>query len=111
MGTGEGQGSALGSMSGVIWLAAAERDVQRLYERAEEWNGGDAFLDRLEKCTRPLHSFPSLAPVFSGEIRRLLLARDSLGVFYAVEGMRIVILRVSDLRQDPKMIRRKLGID
>jgi plasmid stabilization system protein ParE len=98
-------------MRDVVWLAAAERDLMRLYDRAEETQGGDAFLDTIQQSVGNLRGFPFIAPTFAGGIRRLLISKHPLGVFYAVEGNRVMILRVLDLRQDPQTIRRKLDID
>ena len=95
----------------LLWLAAAERDLMELYDRAEAHGGGTALLERIGQSTGNLRAFPLIAPVFAGSIRRLVLVKLSLGVFYAVEGRRVLILRVLDLRQHPGTIRRRLGLD
>lgn len=98
-------------MRDIIWLAAAERDLMRLYDQAEQTQSGDAFLQTIQQSVGNLRGFPFIAPTFAGSIRRLLISKHPLGVFYAVEGSRVMILRLLDLRQDPATIRRKLGFE
>jgi len=56
-----------------------------------------------------LRIFPELAPAFHKDYRRLLVHGFPYGIFHTVEGRRIMISGVMDLRQDPEFIRRRLG--
>lgn len=49
-----------------------------------------------------------MAPVYRGKIRRLVLRPFELGVFYAVEGDRLMIGAILDLREDPEQIERRV---
>ncbi len=53
-------------------------------------------------------AFPEIAPVFAEPCRRLPVRGFPFGIFYAVEGRRLIIVGVMDLRQDPASIRRRL---
>jgi plasmid stabilization system protein ParE len=97
-------------MMDIVWLAAAERDLMGFYDRAERHQGGDQLLERIRQSADNLREFPFIAPVFAERIRRLVLVRESLGIFYAVDGRRVMVLRVLNLKQEPGMIRRKLGL-
>jgi hypothetical protein len=55
-----------------------------------------------------LRDFPEIAPIFHGSYRRLLVQGFPYGVFYTIEGRRIIIAGVLDLRQDPKIVRQRL---
>jgi hypothetical protein len=41
-------------------------------------------------------------------MRRLLVQGFPFGIFYTLEGRRIIVSGVMDLRQDPKVIARRL---
>lgn len=97
-------------MREIVWLAAAERDLMFLYDQAERTGGGRMLMDTVEQSVGILGAYPFIAPAFAGSIRRLLIVKHSLGAFYAVEDQRVMILRVLDLRQDPRTIRRRLGL-
>jgi plasmid stabilization system protein ParE len=111
MGAVESEHSGPQAMMDIVWLAAAERDLMHLYDRAELSQGGDQLLENVRRSTENLRAFPFIAPAFADRIRRLVLVGRSLGVFYCVEGARVMVLRVLDLRQEPGTIRRKLGLD
>lgn len=52
---------------------------------------------------------PEIAPYFHRTYRRLLIGGFPFGIFYSIEGGRIIVTAVMDLRQNPEMIRRRLG--
>ena len=43
-------------------------------------------------------------------IRKLLMPKFDHGIFYTIEGQRIMVAAVLDLRRDPGFIRSRLGI-
>lgn len=55
-----------------------------------------------------LRTFPEIAPVFHESYRRLLVHGFPYGIFYSLEGGRIIVSGVMDLRQDPEAMRRRL---
>jgi hypothetical protein len=44
------------------------------------------------------------------EIRKLLLPHFDHGIFYTIEGSRIMVAAVLDLRRDPAFIRSRIGL-
>ena len=99
-------------MSEVVALAAAESQLFELYDKLEDRREGlgDRFdADYRDACVC-LESFPELGPMFEGRVRRLLLRQWHIGLFYVIEGNRIMIQGALDVRQSPRSIRRQLGL-
>jgi hypothetical protein len=55
-----------------------------------------------------IRQFPLSAPAFHERYRRTLVPGFPYGIFYSVEGRRIIVAGVMDLRQNPETIRRRL---
>ncbi len=55
-----------------------------------------------------LRTFPEISPPIHEAHRRLLVHGFPYGIFYTLEGRRIIVAAVMDLRQDPEIIRRRL---
>ena len=85
-------------------------DIQTAYEFYEACQSGRGavFMRHLDAAFGRLRTFPEVAPVFRGNYRRLLVRGFPFGVFYTLEGGRIIVFGVMDLRQDPKIIARRL---
>ena len=63
----------------------------------------------LEESLLFLSRFPEASPVSKfPPLRRTIIQKFSLGVFYSITGKRVFIHAVLDLRQDPQWIRRRL---
>ena len=94
----------------VVFLLAADMDVQAVYDYLESLNEGlgDSFLTVLEAGTQQIALFPLSCRLHLDDYRRLVLPRFPCGLFYVVESNRIVIHAVMDLRQNPETIRRRL---
>lgn len=94
----------------LIVLLAAESDIQAAYNRFEEYQEGFGlkFIQDLELAYEYLRHHPRMGRLYKSNRHRFLLSSYPFGIFYAVEGNRIVISAVLDLRQDPEMIRRRL---
>lgn len=92
----------------LILLSAADADLQSLYEVQENLRAGRgaAFFLKLDITLGRLRSFPESGVCFDGDVRRLLFPGTSLGIFYKIEGRRVMVRRILDLRQDPEVIRR-----
>jgi toxin ParE1/3/4 len=98
-------------VSELVLLYSADADIQRAYERYEEFQEGrgTVFMLHLDAALTLLRNFPEIGPVFYRNYRRLLVSGFPHGIFYAIEGQRIVVSAVMDARQDPAVIRRRLG--
>lgn len=98
-------------MSELIFLLAADADIQAAYEFYESCQSGrgEVFLRHLDAAFGRLRTFPEIGAVFHGPYRRLLIPGYPYGIFYVAEGRRIVVSGIVDLRQDPESIRRRLG--
>ena len=70
---------------------------------------GREFLLTIDGSLTAVGQFPEMARVYHKTIRRLVVSRFPYGIFYAVEGQRIIVHAVLDLRQDPEDIRNRLG--
>jgi len=57
-----------------------------------------------------ISEFPQLYERFDGDLRRAVLKRWSLGIFYERLADTIFVAAVLDLRRDPVVIRRRLGL-
>lgn len=100
-------------MPEVILLAGAENDSLDIFARLEarDTDAADAFYRRLDDCPRQLSEHPESAPVFIGSVRRLVMRGYPLGIFFTLEGGRLFVRAVIDLRQSPEAIRRRLEIE
>ena len=97
-------------MSELIFLLSAEVDIQTAYEfyEAIQTGRGEVFMRHLDVAFGQLRSFPEIAPMFHESYRRLLIHGFPFGIFYTIEGRRVIISGVMDLRQVPEAIRRRL---
>lgn len=69
----------------IVLLQGAQSDLLSLYAS----RGERAYL-RVDKALSILRAFPEAGPVvFGGKIRRLVVSKTSLGVFYSVAGRRL----------------------
>ncbi|MEQ1854108.1 MAG: hypothetical protein ABMA01_21250 [Chthoniobacteraceae bacterium] len=63
----------------------------------------------MDKALGLLRAFLAAGPLnFGGRIRRLVVPRTPLGIFYSVTGSRVFIGAVLDLRQPQRAIRKRL---
>ena len=97
-------------MSEIVFLFSADADIQTAYEFYEAYQAGrgEVFMRHLDVAFGRLRTFPEIAPVFHETCRRLLVPGFPYGIFYTIEGRRIIISGVMDLRQDPGIIHRRL---
>ena len=98
-------------MSELVFLLSADADIQTAYEfhEAVQSGRGEVFMRHLDVAFGQIRNFPSIAPLFHESYRRLLIHGFPYGIFYSLEGGRIIVSGVMDLRQDPGAIRRRLG--
>jgi plasmid stabilization system protein ParE len=57
-----------------------------------------------------ISQFPQLHERFDGDLRRAVLKRWSLGIFYQRLAAAIFVAAILDLRRNPAVIRRRLGL-
>jgi plasmid stabilization system protein ParE len=57
-----------------------------------------------------ISQFPQLHERFNGDLRRAVLKRWSLGIFYQRLADAIFVAAILDLRRNPAAIRRRLGL-
>ena len=100
-------------MSEVLVLAGAEAHLFALYDKLEAWREGlgDRFDADFQNACSTLSKYPRIGPPFEGRFRRLLMVKWQVGLFYAIDGNRVVVHAVLDLRQSPNAIRRQLGLN
>jgi len=91
----------------VIWTWAAEADLQKFFAECEDRQDGSGIhlLERIEKATELLLRFPYMAGLWHEPIRRLVIRRSFLGLFYVPERRGIIVIAVADLRQDPERLK------
>jgi len=97
-------------VSDLIFLFSADADIQSAYEfyEAVQPGRGEVFMRHLDVAFGQLRTFPENAPLFHESYRRLLVHGFPYGIFYSLEGGRIIVSGVMDLRQDPHAILRRL---
>jgi plasmid stabilization system protein ParE len=85
----------------LIVLLAAELDIQTAYNRFEDFKEGFGlkFIQDLELAYEYLSNHPRVGRLYKSNRRRFLLSRYPFGIFYAVEGSRIVISAILDRRE------------
>jgi len=95
----------------VVFLRSAEADLQSAFNRYEDKVDGlgEEFILTIDGSLTAVRQFPEMARLYHKTIRRLVISRFPYGVFYPVEGQRIVVHAVLDLRQHPRNIRKRLG--
>ena len=63
----------------------------------------------MDKALGILRVFPTAGPAHFGDhIRRLVISKTPLGIFYTVTGNRVHIAAILDLRQSPESIQKRL---
>ncbi|MEQ1860072.1 MAG: type II toxin-antitoxin system RelE/ParE family toxin [Chthoniobacteraceae bacterium] len=89
----------------VVILSGADADMDEIYVRLDERGGGEAFLLAMDRKLELLRTFPHMAPrTQSAKVRKAKIGRTPFGVFYTVEGKRLMVVEVQDLRQDPRTL-------
>jgi len=82
----------------------AEAEIEeayRWYEERSEGLGND-FLLCVEEMIAKIQRTPKMYPLVHKEIHRALIRRFPYGIFYLVDGDKIVVLAVFHGRRDPK---------
>jgi hypothetical protein len=79
--------------SDLVFLFSADADIQKAYGFYEVYQTGkgEVFMRHLDLAFSQLRNFPEIAPVFFERYRRLLVSGFPFGIFYSVEGRRVII--------------------
>ena len=87
----------------VVWTWAAEADMQCFFAKAEDFQEGKGveLLTQVETASALLTQFPRMAPSWKFPVRRLMIKRRKLALFYVPESRGVVIIGVADIRRDP----------
>ncbi len=93
-------------MHEVIFTLGAQIDLQELYMNFEDRASGrgDLFLAAVNRSISLLNRFPKLGPRHFRTARRLVFFRGNFGIFYVIEGKRILVHIVADLRGSPSVL-------
>src|SRR5688572_16004351 len=91
----------------VVWTRGAEADLQATFQELEDLQAGHGvnLILVVDAQISLVQQFPEMAPILEGPIRRLVLKDRQHGLFYAIEGRRIVLHAFSDLRRDQELLR------
>ena len=87
-----------------IWVhpeAEAEINEAATFLDFESTGLGRVFLDDVEHAIEVLLSYPEIAPIIKGRVRRKLLQKFPYSIIYSVVGNQIRILAVSHQRRRP----------
>ncbi len=85
-------------------LLGAEIEFLEIYS-----DRGDTFYIAFEDRIAQIGRFPKSGPIYSEPFRRLLIPKSPFGIFYTIEGNRIFVQAIIDLRSDPERIMRRLN--
>ena len=69
---------------------------------------GELLLKSLNAGFAQLSVFPEIAPRVHNPYRRLLVSGFPYGIFYVVEGRRVIVVGVLGFRRDPKAIHQRI---
>jgi plasmid stabilization system protein ParE len=95
----------------IIGATAAAELRDHLARMAKESSAASRHLNEEVGTTFDLISeFPHLYERFDGDLRRAVLKRWSLGIFYERLADAVFVAAILDLRRDPAAIRRRLGL-
>ena len=97
----------------LVVLFSADSDIQAAFAASESLQPGrgELLLRHLDMVFGQLLRFPEMAPVFHGTYRKMLVPGFPYGVFYSIEGRRVIVSGVMNLRQDPSTLNRRLSSD
>lgn len=88
----------------------AELDLFEAFKFYDEQSSGlgDEFIRCVGAKLEFINRNPNACPRMYKDFHRGLVSRFPYGIYYKIEGKRIVVFAVLDLRQDPERIRLRL---
>ena len=90
--------------------ASAELNLHLAYLASVNPASAHALSDAIASILDLIADFPELHEKYSGNVRRAVLARWSLGIFYEIMPNVLFVAAIADLRHDPAAIRHRLGL-
>lgn len=88
----------------IVLLQGAQADLLEIYT-----SRGESVYTRVDKALDILKTFPEVAPLaFGTHIRRLVVMKTTLGIYFSLTGSRVLIGAILDLRQSPNSVQRRL---
>lgn len=83
---------------------AAEKDIYdaTLWYKSIRVNLGREFIESIDLSIKLLQQLSESFPKVHKDIRRILLKRFPFGIFYLLDGNKIIILAVFHVSRDPK---------
>jgi len=84
-------------------LQGAQSDLLSIYS-----SRGERVYLLANQALHQLSVFPESGPVNWMQIRRLVVPRTNLGIFYTLAGRRVMVGALLDLRQDERWIKKRL---
>jgi plasmid stabilization system protein ParE len=96
----------------IVWTRRAEDHVQRVFSKLDDYSPriAESWLEEIERRIELLARFPEMASLWRGRFRCLKLRRG-LGLFYVVEGGRLIVHGIFPLTMNPATILRRLEDD
>ena len=94
----------------LVILARAESEILATQAQLETVVAGlgDRFNQKVEEALDQLAIFPHSGAAYLKSFRRLLVQDFPYGIFYSVDGRRVIVQAVLDLRRDAPSIEREL---
>jgi len=95
---------------GVIWTGGAESDLLDIFNREEDFpeGAGESFVNHTSELLALLRKQPLLGRRWLGCVRKINIRRSGIGLFYAIESRRIVVIAVLNLRRSPATLRTEI---
>ena len=88
----------------IVLLQGAQSDLLSIHVVR-----GEKVYLQVDKALGIRRAFPEAGPVnFGGRIRRLVVTKTPLGIFYSITGNRVLVGAVLDLRQSQRGIKKRL---
>ena len=87
----------------VIWTGSAESDLLNIFKREEDFSegAGEIFVQQTSELLALLQRQPFLGRRWHGSVRKVNIRRSGIGLFYAIESRRLVVIAVLNLRRSP----------
>ena len=90
-------------MNEIVLLQSAQTDLMEIYSVY-----GDRSYQILDRALEAIRRMPEHAPVYWKNFRRKVVRDTPFGIFYSAIESRIFVSFILDLRQDPKVIAKRL---
>ena len=97
-------------MREIVLLVGAQIDLQDCYERQPNVAKAEQFERELRSAYTQLATFSRSTRHFEAGFRRYIFSDFPYGLFYVIEGNRVMIHAVLDTRLPREVIRRRLGL-